>query len=95
MEDVGLTKPGTAIDLVKDGETEVDGRAPVNPTGGLKARGHPTGATGVAQIRDAVIQIREEAPKGLQAASPEVILAQNIGGFGNNMVVSILGSSSR
>jgi len=92
MEDVGLAKPGTAIDLVKDGATEVDGMSPVNPTGGLKARGHPTGATGVAQIRDAVMQIREEAPTGLQTASPEVVLTHNIGGFGNNMVVSILGS---
>ncbi len=95
MEDVGLAKPGTAIDLVKDGATEVDGMTPVNPTGGLKARGHPTGATGVAQIRDAVMQIREEAPKGLQTASPEVVLTHNIGGFGNNMVVSILGSGSK
>ncbi|UCH04482.1 MAG: thiolase domain-containing protein [Candidatus Thorarchaeota archaeon] len=95
MEDVGMTNPGMAIDMIKDGATEVDGMTPVNPTGGLKARGHPTGATGVAQIRDAVVQIREEAPRGLQTASPEVVLTHNIGGFGNNMVVSILGSSSR
>lgn len=89
MEDIGLAKPGHAIDLVKDGETSVSGRIPVNTTGGLKARGHPTGATGVAQIRDVVLQIRGKAPSGLQVKSPEFALTHNIGGFGNNMIVSI------
>ncbi|MFX1262902.1 MAG: thiolase domain-containing protein, partial [Promethearchaeota archaeon] len=89
MEDVGLAKPGTAISMVKDGFTEVDGPSPVNATGGLKARGHPTGATGVAQIRDAILQLRGESPKGLQVEAPNNALCHNIGGFGNNMVVSI------
>ncbi|MFW9888673.1 MAG: thiolase domain-containing protein [Candidatus Thorarchaeota archaeon] len=89
MEDVGLAKPGTAISMVKDGLTEVDGPSPVNTTGGLKARGHPTGGTGVAQIRDAILQIRGESPKGLQVETPSNALCHNIGGFGNNMVVSI------
>ena len=89
MEDVGLAKAGTAIEMVKSGATEVDGSSPVNTTGGLKSRGHPTGASGVAQIRDVVLQLRGEAPTGLQVASPETALTHNIGGFGNNMVVSI------
>lgn len=90
MEDIGLVERGSAIRAVKEGLTEVTGEMPVNTTGGIKARGHPTGATGVAQIRDIVMQLRGEAPKGLQVYSPEVGLAHNIGGFGNNIVVTIL-----
>ncbi|MFW9926874.1 MAG: thiolase domain-containing protein [Candidatus Thorarchaeota archaeon] len=90
MEDVGLAERGSAAEMVKEGLTEVDGRFPVNTTGGLKARGHPTGGTGVAQIHDVYNQLMQRAPKGLQVSRPELGLTQNIGGFGNNMVVSIL-----
>ncbi len=90
MEDVGIAERGNAIELVKSGATGVDGAIPVNPTGGLKSRGHPTGATGVAQIRDAILQLREQAPSGTQVDSPKVALTHNIGGFGNNMVVTLL-----
>ncbi|MFW9967622.1 MAG: hypothetical protein ACFFEA_10760 [Candidatus Thorarchaeota archaeon] len=89
MEDIGLAEPGTAINMVKNGMTEVNGPSPVNTTGGLKSRGHPTGATGVAQIRDVMLQLRGEAPRMIQVDSPKRALCQNIGGFGNNMVVSI------
>jgi len=90
MEDIGLFEKGQAITAVKDGTTEVSGAIPVNPTGGLKARGHPTGATGVAQIRDIVLQLRGMASNDLQTADPHIGLTHNIGGFGNNMVVTIL-----
>ena len=89
MEDLGFAEKGQAINIVKDGITEVSGGRPVNPSGGLKARGHPTGGTGVAQIRDIVQQLRGRAPKGLQVADPKIGLTHNIGGFGNNMVVSL------
>jgi acetyl-CoA C-acetyltransferase len=89
MEDIGFVKRGHAIRALKDGITEVSGTIPVNTTGGIKARGHPTGATGVAQIRDIVLQLRGDAPKGLQVNSPTIGLTHNIGGFGNNMVVGI------
>jgi acetyl-CoA C-acetyltransferase len=89
MEDVGLVERGRAIEMVKEGATEVDGQIPVNTTGGLKARGHPTGGTGVAQIHDIYLQLMQKAPKGLQVSSPVIGLTQNIGGFGNNMVVGI------
>ena len=85
MEDLGLAERGKAISLVAEGETEVSGSMPINPTGGLKSRGHPTGATGVAQIRDIVLQLRNESPTGLQIDDPNIGLAQNIGGFGNNI----------
>ncbi|MFW9870608.1 MAG: thiolase domain-containing protein [Candidatus Thorarchaeota archaeon] len=90
MEDVGLAERGSAAEMVKEGLTEVDGRFPVNTTGGLKARGHPTGSTGIAQIHDVYNQLMQRAPEGLQVISPVLGLTQNIGGFGNNMVVSIL-----
>lgn len=89
MEDIGLTKRGTAIEMIKNGQTEINGSCPVNTTGGLKSRGHPTGATGVAQIRDIVLQLRGTAPKGIQVDSAELGLTHNIGGFGNNMTVGI------
>ncbi len=92
VEDLGLAPRGASIDLVKKGSLEVSGEIPVNPSGGIKARGHPTGATGVAQIRDIVLQLRGEAPPGLQTQSPRIGLAHNIGGFGNNIVVTILGA---
>ncbi|MHA2376843.1 MAG: thiolase domain-containing protein [Candidatus Thorarchaeota archaeon] len=91
MEDIGLVKKGKAIDAVKDGLTAVDGKIPVNTTGGLKARGHPTGATGIAQMRDAYLQLLGKAPNCLQVDGPELALTHNIGGFGNNMVVTIFG----
>lgn len=93
MEDIGLVKRGCAIQAIKDESTEVHGRMPVNTTGGIKARGHPTGATGVAQIRDIVMQLRGEAPNGLQVDAPKIGLSHNIGGFGNNIVVSIFSNS--
>ena len=89
MEDIGLVNRGEAIKAVREGLTEVSGSMPVNTTGGIKARGHPTGATGVAQIRDIVMQLRSEAPKGLQVDVPNIGLTHNIGGFGNNIVVGI------
>jgi len=89
MEDVGIADRGHAINMVKEGVTEVDGTIPVNTTGGLKARGHPTGGTGIAQIHDVYYQLMQSAPKGLQVSSPIIGLTQNIGGFGNNMVVGI------
>jgi acetyl-CoA C-acetyltransferase len=91
MEDLRLVDSGEAIGLIRDGSTQVEGDLPINPSGGLKARGHPTGATGIAQIRDVVLQLRNESPTGLQVNSPELALTHNIGGFGNNMVVAIFG----
>jgi acetyl-CoA C-acetyltransferase len=91
MEDIGLANRGKSIELVRGGRTEVFGDIPVNTTGGLKARGHPTGATGVAQIHDIYNQLIGQAPKGLQVDSPRIALTQNIGGFGNNICVGLFG----
>jgi acetyl-CoA C-acetyltransferase len=91
MEDLGFAEKGQAIRMIEAEATLVSGEKPINPSGGLKARGHPTGATGVAQIRDIVQQLRGCAPKELQVSNPRVGLTHNIGGFGNNMVVGIFG----
>jgi acetyl-CoA C-acetyltransferase len=89
MEDIGIAERGSSIKMIRNGETEIGGQTPVNTTGGLKARGHPSGGTGIAQIHDVYNQLLQKAPKGLQVDAPVLGLTQNIGGFGNNMVVCI------
>jgi acetyl-CoA C-acetyltransferase len=66
------------------------GERPVNTSGGLKSKGHPVGATGVAQICDIVLQLRGEAGER-QVRRHELGLAQNLGGSGATAVVTILG----
>lgn len=89
MEDLGFVTPGQSGPWVASGATKIDGVLPVNTSGGLKAKGHPVGATGVAQICDLVIQMRGEAgPR--QVARADRALAQNLGGSGATSVVTIL-----
>lgn len=88
-EDIGFFEKGTAHLAVEKGETSLDGRLPINPSGGLKARGHPVGATGVAQIVELVWQLRGECGER-QVKDPKRALACNFGGFGNNTVIHIL-----
>jgi len=88
LEDTGLLPPGKAGRATLDGETALDGRLPVNPSGGLKARGHPLAATGIAQIVECVWQLTGCAPE--RQVSCSVALAQSIGGPGTNNWVTIL-----
>lgn len=90
IEDLGFAKKGEGWKLYEEGETYVGGRLPVNTDGGLKASGHPVGATGVKQIVELVKQLRGEAEKGRQVANAEVGLAHNVGGSGATAVVTIL-----
>ena len=79
-EHLGLTEPGGAAELLRSGATEITGRIPVNPSGGLSSRGHPVGATGLAQIAELTWQLRGEA--GLrQIRQPTLAVAQNSGGW--------------
>ena len=71
------------------GETSLEGRIPINPSGGLKSKGHPVGATGVAQIVEITEQLRGEAGDR-QVKGARVALAQNMGGSGGSSVVHIL-----
>jgi acetyl-CoA C-acetyltransferase len=77
---------GPAVDR---GLTSLGGKIPVNPSGGLKAKGHPVGATGVAQVVEVVTQLRGEAGQR-QVEGARVGLAQNMGGSGGSSVVHIL-----
>lgn len=78
-EGLGLASHGEGASLVRNGDVMLDGRIPVNPSGGLKSRGHPVGATGVAQVCELVWQLRDEAGDR-QVADPSIGLAQNSGG---------------
>ncbi|QLG64125.1 thiolase C-terminal domain-containing protein [Halorarum salinum] len=90
MEELGLAPAGEAWRLTREGRTAVGGDLPVNPGGGLKARGHPLGATGVSQLVELVWQLRGEAPAERSVEDPEYGLAVNVAGFGNNSVCTIL-----
>ncbi len=90
MEDIGIAKKGEGGKVVEEGVTQIGGKFPVNTSGGLKARGHPIGATGVAQIVELVYQLRGEAA-GRQVEGAERGMAVNIGGTGATSIVHILG----
>lgn len=88
-EDLGLFAPGEAATAIAEGETAVrGGGVAVNPSGGLLARGHPVGATGLAQIHELVEQLRGTSTN--QADSPQLALAHTLGGSGGIAVVSVL-----
>lgn len=88
-EEVGFFPRGEGHLAARRGETKVGGRIPINTSGGLKAKGHPLGATGISQIVELVRQLRGEAG-GRQVAEAKHGLAVNFGGFGNNVVATIL-----
>lgn len=89
LEDLGICEPGKSYELVENGDILIDGEIPVNPDGGLKANGHPIGATGLAQIFEVVTQLRMEAGER-QVNNPEIGLAQNIGGIGGTCGITIM-----
>jgi acetyl-CoA acetyltransferase len=78
-EAMGLCKTGEGTRLVKEGATALGGRCPVNPSGGLLSRGHPVGATGIAQVFEIVTQLRNEAGKR-QVEGARIGLAHCMGG---------------
>jgi acetyl-CoA C-acetyltransferase len=88
LEDTGLIPPGKAGRATLDGETAIGGRLPVNPSGGLKARGHPLAATGIAQLVELYWQLTGQAA-GRQVEA-RVALGQSIGGLAANNWVTLL-----
>lgn len=89
-EHAGFFKKGEGGKAVEKGETSLGGKIPINMSGGLKARGHPVGATGVAQVVDIVFQLRHELQKERQVKNAKVGFTLNFGGFGNNVVAFVL-----
>ena len=88
-EDLGFCKKGEGKEMIRKGETDIDGRIPVNTSGGLKAKGHPISATGIAQVYELVKQIRNECGER-QVNGIKYAMAQNIGGAGSTVSVHIL-----
>jgi acetyl-CoA C-acetyltransferase len=93
IEDLGFVKKGEGGFYSLAGNTCLRGEKPINTSGGLKSKGHPVGATGVAQICDVVLQIRGEAGER-QVTRNQIGLAQNLGGSGATCVVTILGAAA-
>jgi acetyl-CoA C-acetyltransferase len=91
-EDLGFVAKGEGGPYAASGATSLGGARPVNTSGGLKSKGHPVGATGVAQICDVVTQLRGEAGDR-QVPNHSFGLAENLGGSGATAVVTILGQA--
>ena len=89
-EHIGFFKKGEGGKAAASGKTRLGGQIPINLSGGLKARGHPVGATGVAQIVDITFQLRHELPKDRQVKNAKHGFTINFGGFGNNVVSFVL-----
>lgn len=88
LEDLGFATPGGAAALTLSGATALGGGLPVNPDGGLKAKGHPIGATGASQAYEIFQQLRHAAGDR-QVAGAERALAHNVGGSGASATVTI------
>ncbi len=86
LEDLGFVEKGRAGEFVMAGHTDIGGKIPINPSGGLKAKGHPIGASGVAQAVEIVLQLRGEAGNNTNAKTG---LTHNVGGSGGTAVVHI------
>ena len=89
LEGLGFAKKGQAAKLAEEGQLYYDGNLPYNPSGGLKAKGHPVGATGVGQVVEIVKQLRNEAGKR-QVEDARVGMAHNVGGTMTSSIVHIL-----
>jgi acetyl-CoA C-acetyltransferase len=89
IEDLGLVKKGEGGKAIDEKITTLDGKIPVNTSGGLKAKGHPVGATGVAQVAEIVMQLRGEAGDR-QVKDARIGLTHNVGAVGASCVVHIL-----
>ena len=91
MEDLGFFKPGGAYRAVEDGLTRLDGQIPINTSGGLKCKGHPVGATGIAQLEELWEQLRGKAGKRqIPNKNLRIGGAHNLGGTGGTCTFTIL-----
>lgn len=93
LEDLGFCPKGSGGKFVESGKIALDGEIPVNTTGGLKAGGHPVGATGVRQAIDIVRQLRGDSCNQLK--NPEYGMNLNVGGSGATAVINVFGKEMR
>lgn len=89
-EDLGFAKEGEGASLIRNGIVNLDGKLPINPSGGLKAKGHPISPTGLAQIYEIVNQLRGRCGDRQIRPIPKIGLCHNIGGAGGSITVHIL-----
>jgi len=89
IEDLGFCEKGDGGKATERGETAIGGRIPINTSGGLKGKGHPVGATGIAQAVEITQQLRGEAGKR-QVNGAEIGLTHNVGGSGGTVVVHVM-----
>ncbi len=87
-EDLGFCKPGESGRLIDEGHTSIEGELPVNTSGGPKSKGHPVGATGIAQVYEVYLQLTDQA-NGRQVQRAEIGMTHNLGGSGGTAVVHI------
>jgi len=91
VEDLGFCKPGEGYKVVEEGITRLDGPKPINTSGGLKCKGHPVGATGVAQLVELWEQLRHQAgPRQVPNPNLRLGAAHNLGGTGGTCTVTLL-----
>jgi len=89
LEASGFAERGKGVRLAQEGAISPSGRIPIATMGGLKARGHPVGATGLYQLAEATLQLRENAGEA-QVDGSKIAMTQNIGGSGATVVTHIL-----
>lgn len=88
-EDLGFTGEGKGAELIRSGKVNLDGELPINPSGGLKAKGHPISVTGLAQVYEIANQLRGRCGER-QVKNAKIGLCHNIGGAGGSVTVHIL-----
>lgn len=93
-EGLGFADFGKGAELIRQGKVNLDGRLPVNPSGGLKAKGHPISVTGLAQIYEVVNQLRRKCGERQVKGNPKIGLCHNIGGTGGSVTCHILKRNS-
>jgi acetyl-CoA C-acetyltransferase len=93
-EDLGFCAKGEGKNMIREGQTEIGGRIPVNVDGGLKAKGHPVGATGVSMMVEVTKQLRGEAGPRQVSVKKGNGLVHNVGGTGHYCYVTVLSRSS-
>ncbi len=92
-EGLGFAEAGKGAELIRQGKVNLDGQLPINPSGGLKAKGHPISVTGLAQIYEIVSQLRGKCGERQVKNNPKIGLCHNVGGTGGSVTVHILKKS--
>ena len=94
IDHFGLTAPGESSVAIESGDIALDGKCPINPSGGLIGAGHPVGATGVRQVLDAYLQVTDQADR-YQVPGAKTFQTLNIGGRGTTSASFVVGVDAK